>query len=449
MTTKRSRPDNEKALPGSMEQALYDRRAKIEKALLDAAFEQLAGDMYVTDTFPPDDPDGNRCVVCVWKKVEAADGEYYSWEQYYYEIEITAESDDGFEFGAIKEVEKKYTESLVPAKASGAPRTKARMGFELKSLTPIDDDVGGWTFGGYFSVFDYEDHSKDIVRRGSMKESLAVHLPKILDHHGRTVGQSTKAYEDEHGLYVEGRIYNTRDGEDLVKLMRPVDTDLGPHAPVEQGSIGYSAMEGGAKRRQGGGWEYTKLYIWEVSPVTFGDNDATSVGLKSLGEVNAMPTEELMGYAADVARLALNGADGFKTLCQRRVVQNRKVGDDLWQAADELAVVFLDAGMELVQLKGMSDKAASAAQLRHTRAIIEGLTALIHGPADAPMPAPDPVDEDEDDTGAGAKARARGAGASAGGDEAKARPNGAASQSKDGREREAELIWAELALTEV
>lgn len=414
------KPEQAKSLPGSFE----DRAGRLRDALKEAAILP-AGDMWVTDTF------ADSVVVCLWSP-KPGEGDYTDYEQQYYQVEISAETDAGFEFGAIKEVEKQYTERLVDAKAAGGVRTKARSPFALKSITKADDDVGGWNAEGVFSVFDHEDHSRDIVRKGATTDSIAQHLPKILDHHGVTVGQATSAAEEGGGLAVKFRVYPTRAGEDLVKLMQPIETDLGPHAPVEQGSIGFSPMEGGAKRRQGGGWEYTKLWIWEVSPVTFGDNDRTSVGLKSMADVHAMPTGELLGYAGECLRLAVDGAGGAKALYRRRLDDERPLSDAQWKAIDGLVVDASEAVLELVTLKGRAGKAASNAHLRHVRAIVESLSELVHGRGESPAPAPEPeerepVDDDPKKVG-GAKARA-------GGD---------APRSKDLREME--LILADLGL---
>jgi HK97 family phage prohead protease len=376
-----------KALPGSFEA----RAAAIAEALKTANILP-AGDVWVSDTFD------DYVVACVWVYGAADEGGYKTWETTYYKVAITAEGEAGFEFGEVTKVEKVYTEELVAA-AKGLKdkaHTKARSPFRLKSLEAVDDEVGGWKGSGCFSVFDYEDHSKDIVRRGSTKRSIAQHLPKILDHHGTTVGQSTKAWEDDEGLQVDFRIYPTSAGEDLVKLMRPIETDLGLHAPVEQGSIGFSPLEGGAKRRKSGGWEYTDLWIWEVSPVTFGDNDATSVGLKSMTAVNTMPTADLVAYAGEVVRLAVDGADGVKALHRRRLEEDRGLSDAQWKSVDALIIDSAEAALALLELKGRAAKATSNAHLRHMRGIVDSLAALIHGREDAPATEKDDPDKDQE-----------------------------------------------------
>lgn len=451
-TTGLQKPDETKSLPGSFE----DRAQRLTAALKEADILP-AGDVWVTDTFD------TSVVACVWSTKTDDEG-YQDYERHYYQVEISAESAEAFEFGAIKEVEKEYTERLVDVKGKGGARTKVRSPFALKSITPADDDVGGWNAVGAFSVFDYEDHSKDIVRKGSTKDSTAVHLPKILDHHGVTVGQSTKAGEIGSEFVVEFRIYPTRAGEDLVKLMQPIETDLGPHAPVEQGSIGFSPLEGGAKRRQGGGWEYTKLWIWEVSPVTFGDNDATSVGLvKNMADVNAMPTADLLDYAGRMIRLAVDGADGAKALYRRRLDDDRPLTDAQWKAIDGLEIEAAEALLDLVTLKSRAGKAASNAHLRHMQSVIAGLVTLIHGPAES-VAAPAVVDEPAEeakpkkpkkDMVARVADSDDGDGAGAGGDSATpatdqdgaAEAGAGADDARTKALRERELILAELGLS--
>lgn len=411
------KPGQTKALPGSYE----ERGLLITEALRDAAILPT-GDFWIRDQF------ADKVVVMHWGGSD--DGGDSMYTAAYFEVDVTEGADGAFEFGELRQIEIEVTESVVPAKAAGAPRAKQRAAFHLKTLTAIEDEVGGWEFEGYFSVFDYEDHSKDIVRRGAMRKGLAVHMPKVLDHHGVTVGQASVAREDDEGLYVKGRIYPTTAGADLAKLMQPIETDLGAHAPVEQGSIGYSILEGGSKRRSGGGLELTDLFIWEVSPVTFGDNDATRVGLKSLDAVHAMPTGELLAYASEVSRLAVDGADGVKALQRRRVTEGRDLTDEQWQAADELLLTTAETTLDLLTLGARAGRKASTAQLRHTRAIIDGLVALVHGRDEAPSPAP-AVTTDHDEDGSGTP----GAKASGGGDDGA----GPRAKALHGRESDIEL----------
>jgi uncharacterized protein len=325
-------------------------------------------------------------------------------------------------------------------------RTKMRAPFEVKTLAPAGDELGGWDFEGHFSVFDNEDLEGDIVRRGAFADSLKAHLPKVCDHHGITVGQAVKAFEDETGLFVKGRIYPTAAGTDLAKLMTPIETSHGRHAPVEQGSIGYSIL--GSKKRQGKGLELTRLFAWEVSPVTFGANPVTRVALKSLDDVHQLPTGELLAYAGEVARLAIDGADGVKALHRRRVAEDRDLTDEQWQAADELLLTAAEATLDLLSVKARAGRKATSAQMRHTEAIISGMVELVHGRNGGAEPAPEPDepppspprpipddDETNEDESAEAKAEA--------GDER------AGSRSKDlrGREIELDILLADLGVS--
>lgn len=419
MADRTTTTERTKALAGSFE----ERALRLQRALKDAELLP-GGDVWVTDSFD------TSLVACVWVVTATEDG-YNEYERHYYEVQISAEDGDTIEFGEVKEVDKvQGPETLVDVKAAGvgARRTKVRSPFVVKSLTPADDEIGGWDAVGSFSVFDHEDHSKDIVRKGSTKDSTAVHLPKILDHHGVTVGQATKAAEVGNEFEVHFRIYPTRAGEDLSKLMQPIETDLGLHAPVEQGSIGFSPLEGGAKRRNGGGWEYTKLWIWEVSPVTFGDNDATQVGLKSAGDLDELPTSELLVYAADTMRLALDGPQGLKALHRRRMDDDRDLTDEHWKAAEGLMVTAAETALGLLELEGRAGKSVSNSHMRHMRAIIEGLAELIHGRAAEATP--EPETEETEDPAEG---------------KAKAAPGGQAPRSEDLRERDLALASLGLA----
>lgn len=295
---------------------------------------------------------------------------------------------------AVEQIDNAAQEPGIPAKAAGQPRVKLRAPFEVKALSAADDDLGGWNFEGHFSVFDNEDLEGDIVRKGAFSEGLAVHLPKVCDHHGTTVGQATKAFEDDRGLWVKGRIYPTAAGTDLAKLMTPIETDHGKHAPVEQGSIGYSIL--GSKKRPTKGLELTRLFAWEVSPVTFGANPATSVALKSLEGVHQMPTGELLAYAGEVARMAVDGADGVKALHRRRVAEDRDLTDEQWQAADQLLLTAAEATLDLLTVKARAGRKATPAQMRHTRSIIEGLVELVHGREDEPAAEPVQTNEGTD-----------------------------------------------------
>lgn len=253
--------------------------------------------------------------------------------------------------------------------AAGAGRTsveRRRCDFELKSITEVSatpDDPGGWDFEGYFAVFDNVDHDGDVIRKGAFSRALAADLPKVKDHHGVTVGQATRAVEDDHGLLAGGRIYPTTAGRDVAILMQAIDTTHGKRAPVEQGSIGYQPTKTGAKRLANGVRELTDLDLYEVSPVTFGANDQTRIGLVKGLDVGSYdgPVSDLL---CDTSRALMAAVTEAKGLGMRRAASGRELGADNLDAIAELALVAGDAMIDLVSLEAKAGRGSVSQRRR-------------------------------------------------------------------------------------
>lgn len=83
-------------------------------------------------------------------------------------------------------------------------------------------------FCGYASVFDVTDHHQEIVSRQAFRQSLQNwrgkgRLPKMLWQHDqrKPVGIWEDIYEDEHGLFVKGRILlDIEAGREAYALMK-------------------------------------------------------------------------------------------------------------------------------------------------------------------------------------------------------------------------------------
>ncbi len=156
--------------------------------------------------------------------------------------------------------EKKVTPSMLPQKQLSAD-------FEVKSL-----DEDGY-FAGYASVFDVVDNQRDIVLRGAFRESIRrrVDQIKLLWQHDMTqpIGYFTVMFEDENGLYVEGKL--------MLEVARAREAYALLKKGVVQGlSIGYSPTryhmdpDSGVRK-------LSKLELVEVSLVTFPANHAAQV----------------------------------------------------------------------------------------------------------------------------------------------------------------------------
>lgn len=166
-------------------------------------------------------------------------------------------------------------------------QTKQRLDIPLKikSLT----DTG--EFEGYGSVFGVEDSYSDVVVKGAFQKSLSSwaekgRLPSLLWQHkmSEPIGIYTEMKEDDHGLYVKGRLLI--DDDPLAKRA---------YAHAKAGSLGGLSIGYILKD-----WEYDsskgvyllkEIDLWEVSLVTMPANDEARISeVKSLLEKGETPS---------------------------------------------------------------------------------------------------------------------------------------------------------------
>ena len=138
---------------------------------------------------------------------------------------------------------------------------------EIKSVS----DEG--RFAGYASVFDVVDNQRDVVLRGAFAKSLREQQGriKLLWQHqmDEPIGMLERAFEDNRGLYVEGRL--------LLHVARAREAYALLKAGAMKGlSIGYKPTaydfdpQSGVRRLQ-------QVELFEVSLVTFPANEAAGV----------------------------------------------------------------------------------------------------------------------------------------------------------------------------
>lgn len=129
---------------------------------------------------------------------------------------------------------------------------------------------------GYASIFDEVDSQGDRVVRGAFKASLKTwqtraSLPKMLWQHdlAQPIGYWTKIYEDDVGLYVEGRMLlcltQAREAYALVKT-----------GVIDGLSIGYRVVEA-LQGRKSSVRLLTQVDLFEISLVTFAANAQSKV----------------------------------------------------------------------------------------------------------------------------------------------------------------------------
>lgn len=195
-------------------------------------------------------------------------------------------------------------------------------GFDLHFKDVKDDGF----FAGYGSVFGVVDSYKEIVAAGAFADSLADRrakkrpIPVLWQHRtDAPLGVYEKVEEDDHGLYVEGRLL-TRD----VALAREA------HALMKAGavtglSIGYWVRESSYDEKTGIR-TLTKVDLEEVSIVTMPANDESRVDAIKMklahGSLPSLPEFEKL----------LREAGFSKT--QAAVVANRGLAHLLREAGD-------------------------------------------------------------------------------------------------------------------
>lgn len=141
--------------------------------------------------------------------------------------------------------------------------------FSVKAVDGSSDQYG--YFEGYGSVFGVVDSYRDCVDKGAFGESLSKKMPKLLIQHcsGMVGGKFTEAREDDHGLYLKGRlnlkVQHAREAYELLK-----------DGSIEGMSIGFSTIEEELDKTTGVN-HLKKVDLWEVSLVTFPANEAATV----------------------------------------------------------------------------------------------------------------------------------------------------------------------------
>lgn len=145
-------------------------------------------------------------------------------------------------------------------------------------------------FSGYGAVFGNVDWYNDVILHGAFQKSLQRweekgKMPPVLWNHndGEPIGVYTNIYEDEKGLFVEGRL-----------LIDDVPRAKSTHALLKAGaidglSIGYKTKK--ANQQTNGIRELIELDLGEISIVTVPANEESLItSVKSKLEEGELPT---------------------------------------------------------------------------------------------------------------------------------------------------------------
>ncbi len=184
-------------------------------------------------------------------------------------------------------------------------------------------------FSGYGAVFGNMDSYGDVIERGAFARTIAEFKrsgvwPAMLSQHGAwamtaedmtPVGVWTEMREDEHGLYVEGKLADTPRGRELYTLMK-----MTPRPAINGMSIGYWVTD--SREETVDGEEIRRILgidLVELSLVTFPANGEARVhNVKNGQRPTVRDAERALrdaGFSRSEAKALLAG--GWKSLSLR------------------------------------------------------------------------------------------------------------------------------------
>lgn len=193
---------------------------------------------------------------------------------------------------------------------------------EIKAIS--DDSASEMTFSGYGAVFGNVDSYGDVIAKGAFESTLAEAKtsgvwPVMLSQHGGMFGDDstpigiyTEMREDDHGLWVEGKLANTPRGKEAYELLK-----MKPRPAYNGLSIGFRTKEAtlGTKpdepRRT-----IKKVDLLEVSLVTFPANDKARV-LSVKNEFNPREIEDSLRDAGLSRADSVKAVAVFKSILRR------------------------------------------------------------------------------------------------------------------------------------
>ncbi len=199
---------------------------------------------------------------------------------------------------------------------------------ELKAA--LDAGADSMIFSGYGAVFGNMDAYGDVIANGAFTKTIADFKtsgvwPAMLSQHGgwdmsaeslTPIGVWTEMREDEHGLYVEGRLADTPRGREMYALM-----NMQPRPAINGMSIGFRAIEWANWSKQDEPRRTLKrVELVELSLVTFSANGKARVmGIKSDADGPSIRDAEKALRDAGFSRVQAKAilADGFRAMLLR------------------------------------------------------------------------------------------------------------------------------------
>ncbi len=178
-------------------------------------------------------------------------------------------------------------------------------------------DIDKRTFEGYAAAYGNIDADGDIIERGAFSKSIADDFPagriKILWRHNDPIGIPVEMREDDHGLFVVGKISKTALGNDALELMKD--------KVVDRMSVGFNMPEGSASWDKDGIRHIHHGALKEFSVVPFPANDSAII--TAVKELTPREVERVLREAgltkAQAQKVALRGVAGLREADQDAV----------------------------------------------------------------------------------------------------------------------------------
>lgn len=142
-------------------------------------------------------------------------------------------------------------------------------------------------FEGYAAIFGNVDLGMDLIKEGAYKEFAYRKNGKIVVLNNHRIGEPiglAEVSQDSKGLAFSG------------ELILDLPIARSTHALMKAGvvdemSMGYDVLPGGAKILESGVRELTALKLWEISPVTFAMNPQAGIdAVKSIVREGVLPS---------------------------------------------------------------------------------------------------------------------------------------------------------------
>ena len=179
--------------------------------------------------------------------------------------------------------------------------------FELKN-----HDEKGY-FSGYVAVFDNVDLGDDVIEKGAFKQFKTTRDGKIriaLDHDLRKLAGKASFTQDDHGLFLEGRLnLNVSYVKDAYELMKD--------GTLDGMSVGFDILDGGQEVKKSNTGRrirhITKAELWEGSIVPFGMNPEAKIEqVKNYNNQDIHKLEKIAQQHGCSRKVALAIVNNFK-----------------------------------------------------------------------------------------------------------------------------------------